>query len=146
MGGEVVHEVQRQVRIEPGQYWVSRLPGVGGSGAISYTVRADQRFDLFVFPDRADYESYEAYHQNKSASAEPAGHPALSKTAVAAAAGDGYAARTANDGAREAFESDARSFFVVDHSGYGVGAAPGDSGSPLHVTVDLEVVDKQLGI
>jgi hypothetical protein len=145
-GGEVVHEVQRQVRIESGSYWRERLPGVGGAGAISYTVRANQRFDLYVFTDRAAYESYEQYHQNESAADEPPGHPELSRTAVESSSSDGFAVQTTDDGAREPFETEATSYLVVDHSGYGVGASPGEAGEALRATVDVQIVDKQLGV
>jgi len=143
LGGTVVHEVQRQVRIDPGGYWVSRLPDVGGSGAISFAVRAESRFDVFVFTDPANFDHYESFHEAGSATETPTGHPELGATAVLDEERGLFDASTTDGGARQSYDVAGESYFVVDHSRYGMGAQPGETAGALQPFVDLEVVDEQ---
>lgn len=142
MGGEVVHEVQRQVTIDPGGYWLARLPGVGGSGAMTYTVRADARFDVYVFTDREDFRAYESYHEDGSAERSPSGHAELSTTAVRNEERDTYEATSAADGSRASYDAEDESYFVVDHSSYGMGAEPAENAGPMRPFVDLQVFEE----
>lgn len=144
MGGEVVHDVQRQVRIAPGQYWVSQVPPVEGGGAMSYTIRAQQRFDLYVFTEETAYGQYEAFHQNGTPPETPSGHRDLSATAVRSENGDGFVVQTEDGGARQSFESQSQSYVVLDNSAYGMGADPGETTEPLRGTLELQVVETQL--
>jgi hypothetical protein len=145
LGGTVRHDVQRSVRIPRGEYWVSELPPVEGSGAISYTVRAERRFDVYVFTDDAAFETYRDVHGGGSVpSSAPRGDRDLGMTAVEASGGDQYVARTADEGAREPYGADSGAAFVVDHSAYAIGAAPAETADPLSPFVDLEVVETTL--
>lgn len=144
LGGEVVHEVRRQVRVEPGEYWLSRLPSVDGNGAISYSVRADQRFDLYVFTDQEDLDAYQTYHENRQPERTPTGHNRLGGIAASTDEPGRFVAQTDNDGSRESYSAESEWYFVVDHSAYAGGIPPGEHPDALSAFVDLQIVDKQL--
>jgi hypothetical protein len=139
-GGEVVAEIQRSVRIEPGQYWSQELPDVSEpGGSIEYGVSAERAFDLYLFTSGDAYATYRARLRGETVDGTPTGHDRLSTTAVPADDGETYRATT-DDEAREPLGAEGPYYFVVDHTDYAVGQMPGHPGDQLRATIDLTLV------
>jgi hypothetical protein len=143
-GGRVVLERKRSVTVRPGRGWWEQLPAVDGNGALTLTVRADQPFDVYYFPDADDFAQYEAYVSGDEPDAMPSGHQSLSQTAVQQ--GNEYGVVEPDNGGRRSISPDDDHYLVVDHSNYGQGVPVDEHGEPLQAFVDLEVINKQLPI
>lgn len=144
LGGEAIVSVRQSVRIEPGSGWIKEIPDVSDTGgAISYTVRSDERrFDVYFFRERG-FEQYEAYIHGDDPERTPAGHDEFSSAAVPAAGGSTFEAST-DEGARESIDVAGPYYFVVDHSSYRMENRVDEYADPLPAFVDLEVVRNRL--
>jgi len=147
LGGEAIVSVQQSVSVDPGDGWVEEIPDISGSGgAVSYTVRSDdRRFDVYFFAGEDSYEHYDAYVKEQEPSETPAGHEDFSKAAVPRSDAEStYEAATQDDGARESLDVAGPYYFVVDHSSYRMENRVDDFADPLKAFVDLEVVKNRL--
>lgn len=143
-GSDVVTTLQRDVVVSPGQGWVKRIPDVSGSGgAIQYKARASQPFDVYLFTGEAEFMFYDTYLDGGKPARKPSGHGSVGATARQVSEGS-FEATTPDDGAREPIDAEGPYFFVVDHSDYGDGPAPGDDPSPLSVFLDMTVTERTL--
>jgi len=145
-GSDVVETMQRRVRVTPGQGWVTELPDVSDpGGAIQYNVSADQRFDVYFFTSEESFMFYDTYTDGGDPARTPRGDDSVGTTAERA--GDGsYHATTGESGGRESVDESGPYFFVVDHSDYRGGAAPGEQPTPLSAFVDVTVTKKKFGL
>lgn len=145
-GGKVVTTVQRTVSVEPGQGWVKKIPDVSDpGGALQYTAKASQAFDVYFFTSEESYMYYDTYVDGGKPALTPSGDDAIGTTAERLGK-DAYQAATPDGGAREQVEESGPYFFVVDHSDYRDGAAPGEEPSPLSAFVDLTVTKHRFGL
>jgi hypothetical protein len=145
-GGEVVVSVTESIRVQPGDGWVEEIPDVSDpGGAVSYTVRSDQRaFDVYFFIGRDQYVHYDDFVSGERPADTPKGHPSFSKSAVPRDGSDGvYGAETTDDGAREPVDVTGPYYFVVDHSNYRMENRAEPTDDPLRAFVDLEVVKQR---
>jgi len=142
----VVLDIQRQFRIEPGQGRAKKLPAVDGSAAISYTARAEKRFDLIYFTDPSNYDQYRAYLRGDDPETTPMGDQQFTKSAVPRDGADGYEVEVPTEGKRKSLNADGSHHLVLDYSDYGRGVPVANPNEPLEVFLDLTLVDKQLPI
>jgi hypothetical protein len=138
--GRVVMDKSQSVTVEPEDGWWSELPDVGEDGALSVTVRADQRFDVYYFQSEDTFTSYKNYLYKGDDSNTPSGHDEISQAAVPKSGSDKYEVKVPNDGARKSIDTEGKHFFVVDHSNYGDGVRVEEFGEPLDAFVDLKVI------
>lgn len=144
--GRVVRETQETVRVPPGRGETIQISDVDGDGAISYSVRAGQRFDVFYFTGPDQYEYYRRYMNGQQVNQPPAGHGDLTRGAVHDEESDQYVVKIPEDGGRQSISVDETHYFVVDHSNYGMGVPVEDQAEPLQAHVSLTVIDKQFPI
>jgi hypothetical protein len=144
-GGRVVHDIQEEVAVGPGRAKVYEITDVDGSGAVSYTVRADQRFDVYYFPGESAFTHYEQYLAGETPSEMPSGHGTLSTRAVPTADG-GYEAAVPDGGGREPVSVESTHYFVVDHTNYGDGVRVEETDERLSAFVNLTAYNKMLPI
>jgi hypothetical protein len=140
--GRVAMDKSESVTVEPKDGWWAELPDVKGNGALSFTVRADQRFDVYYFQSEEAFSSYKTYLYKGDDSEMPSGHDEISQAAVPKSSGEKYEVKVPNDGGRENIETEGTHFFVVDHSNYGDGFRVEEFGDPLDAFVDLKVIEK----
>jgi len=136
-GGRVVHEKQKSVTVPPHRGWVTEITDVDGKGAVSYTVRAEQRFDVYYFTARADYERYDTFVGGDTPEEMPSGHSELSQGAVRNEERELFEVKVPDDGGRKNITAESTHYFVVDHSNYGMGVPVADQADPLSAFVDL---------
>ena len=140
-GGRVVLERNRTVTIQPEMGWWAKLPSVGGNGALSFTVRAEQPFDVYYFTSPDSFTYYETYVKGGDPEQMPPGHRRLSQAAVER---DGeYGVKEPTDGGRRNISTEGDHYFVVDHSNYGAGVPVDEYGRELNAFVDLKVIKEQ---
>jgi len=157
LGGEVVLETQKSVRIEAHSGWAQDIDGVGGSGSVSYTVRSeDDRFQVLYFTEAINYEKYQARTAGTTADANgtagsdpasvevPLGHDDLSRIAIENEERGVYEAVVPRDDGRYSIDIEGTHHFVVDYSNYGVGMQIPDTAEPIQATIGLEVVKDRL--
>lgn len=145
-GGRVVHGVQTSVTVGANRGWTYEITDIEGDGAVSYTVRADRRFDVYYFTDPENYRTYEQFLAGEDPAAMPSGHNELSKGAVHNEARDAYEVTVPEDGGRKGVSVDSTHYFVVDYSNYGMGVPVEEHADPLSVFVDLTAYNKSLPI
>ncbi|MFC7133522.1 MULTISPECIES: twin-arginine translocation signal domain-containing protein [Salinibaculum] len=139
--GRVVLDRQKSVTIQPGMGWWAKLPDVGGNGALSFTVRAEQPFDVYYFTGADSFGHYETYVTGGDPPRMPPGHRTLSQAAVER---DGeFGVQVPRDGGRESIDTEGEHYFAVDHSNYGAGVPVEQYGDPLQAFVDLKVIEEQ---
>jgi len=141
-GGRVAMDKSESVTVEPKDGWWSKLPDVNGDGALSFTVRADQRFDVYYFQSEEAFTSYKTYLYKDDDSEMPSGHDEISQAAVPKSDSDKYEVQVPDDGGRKSIDTEGAHFFVVDHSNYGDGIRIEEFGEPLDAFVDLKLVEK----
>jgi len=156
--GRVLMDKSESVTVEPLDGWWEKLPGVGGDGALSVTVRADQKFQIYYFTSQGPFEQYTEYvgddrgaatRRAGTASATPtthrqgsmpSGHGDISQAAVPVEDGTKYEVQVPDDGGRKSIDTEGDHYFVVDHSNYGM--VPVDQfQEPLDAFVDLKVIE-----
>jgi hypothetical protein len=144
VGGEVVTSVTEDVIVDPGDYWATDLPAAGDG--ISYRIRAERRFDVYVFASQDSLDYYKQYINGGDPPEQPAGVDAHSS--MAAKRGEMYEVATKDEGSRESFDVDGAATFVVDHSDYrdeGAQLPENEAeAEPLSVFVDLELTSSRL--
>lgn len=140
--GRVAMDKSQSVTVEPSEGWWSELPDVKGDGALSFTVRADQRFDIYYFQNQSAFNSYKQYLYKDDDSEMPSGHDEISQAAVPKNGSDKYEVKVPNDGGRKSIDTEGKHFFVVDHSNYGDGIRVEEFGDPLDAFVDLKVIEQ----
>lgn len=144
VGGEVVTSVTEDVIIDPGDCWWAELPEQGDG--IAYRIRADRRFDVYVFARPRSFDYYKQYINGGDPPEQPAGVDAHSS--MAAKRGELFEVATKDEGSRESFDVEGAATFVVDHSDYrDEGAQLPDNeaeAEPLSVFVDLELTSSRL--
>lgn len=145
-GTRVLLDIQRRFRIEPGESRAKKLPVVDGSAAISYTARAEKRFDLLYFTDSSSYQQYRAYLRDDDPATMPMGDQEFTKSAIPRGNTDGYEVEVPTEGKRKSLNADGSHHVVLDYSEYGHGVPVADPDEPLDVFLDLTLVDKQLPI
>ncbi len=171
--GRVAREIAKEVRIEPLTAWWEELPSVGGNGALSLTVRADQQFDVYYFTDKSTFSQYRLYIYNRaqtdgattndttaestgnttttggnttaatSDSSMPAGHDDISQAAVPKGDSDKYEVQVPDDGGRRSIETEGAHYLAIDHSNYGAGVEVKRFQDPLSPFIDLKVIDEE---
>jgi hypothetical protein len=139
-GGRVAMERNTTVTIQPERGWWASLPDVGGNGALSVTIRAEQPFDVYYFTSQETFDHYRTYVQGGEPEATPRGHRDISQAALSR--GEEYGVKIPADGGRKGIDTSGEHFFVVDHSNYGTGVPVERYGDPLQAFVDLRVIDK----
>jgi hypothetical protein len=142
--GRIVHERHKSVRVDPDAGWTFEIDGFEGDGSVSYTVRADRRFDVYYFASRATYGRYQEFLAGETPNETPSGHGELSRAAVHDDQRDAYEASVPEDGGRKPISVEESHFFVVDHSNYGMGVPVSEDADPLDAFVDLTVYEEQL--
>jgi hypothetical protein len=166
--GRVALDFSEEVTVRPRMGWWKKLPDVGGNGALSLSVRADQQFDVYYFADASSFNQYRLYIFNqrndasttadasssatRTGTATPAMTEAqqsaqlngddISKTAVPVEGGEKYEVQIPGDGGRKSVETSGKHYLVVDHSSYGVGVKVERYQEPLSPFVDLQVIDE----
>ena len=140
--GRVAMDKSQSVTVEPEDGWWSELPDVGGNGALSFTVRADQQFDVYYFQGESPLNSYKNYLYKDDDSKMPDGHDDISQAAVPKSGSDEYEVKVPNDGGRESIDTEGTHFFVIDHSNYGKGVRVEEFGEPLDAFVDLKIIEQ----
>jgi len=150
-GGRVVHEQQRSVTVPPGRGWVFEITDAEGNSAVSYTVGADRRFDVYYFTSAQAYDVYREVvgsdgDPDRDPEEVPSGHGSLSRVAVQSGEEDTFEAAVPEDGGRQPISIEGRHYFVVDHSNYGIGVPVGEHDDPLDAFVDLTVYEKTLPV
>lgn len=156
--GRVLMDKSESVTVKPLDGWWEKLPEVGGDGALSVTVRADQKFQVFYFTSKGPLEQYTEYvgddrgtetRREGTASATatarrqgsmPSGHGDISQAAVPVEDSNKYEVQVPDDGGRKSIDTDGNHYFVVDHSNYGM--VPVEQfQEPLDAFVDLKVIE-----
>ena len=140
--GRVAMDKSESVNIEPMDGWWTELPDVKGSGALSFTVRANQKFDVYYFQTEQNFTHYKNYLYKDDDSKTPSGHQKISRAAVPKGDSDKYEVKVPDDGGRESIDTEGTHFFVVDHSNYGQGVRVEKFEEPLDAFVDLKVINK----
>jgi hypothetical protein len=140
--GRIAMDKSEGVTVEPQDGWWSELPSVGGDGALSFTVRADQRFDVYYFQSESAFNSYKNYLYKGDDSEMPSGHDDISQASVPKSGGEKYEVKVPNNGGRESIDTEGTHYFVVDHSNYGSGVRVKEFGEPLDAFVDLKVIEQ----
>lgn len=162
--GRVALEISEGVTVDPLNGWSKKLPDVEGDGALSLTIRADQRFDIYYFTSDDTFEQYKNYVYQREAttpegegtatatanataantpSSMPSGHDDVSQAAVPKSDSEKYEVQVPDDGGRKSIETTGAHYFVVDHSNYGNGVRVDRFGDPLDAFIDLKVIDKR---
>jgi hypothetical protein len=145
-GGRVVQEQQQSILVEPGRGWTYEITEVDGDGELSYTVRAEQRFDIYYFTSTGTYDHYRTFLGGDEPPEMPAGHSKFSRAGVHNEDRDLYEARVPEDGGRASISVADTHYFVVDYSNYGMGVPVEEHADPLDAFVDLVVFDTSLPI
>lgn len=145
-GGRVTQEQQQSILVEPGRGWTYDITEVDGDGALSYTVRADQRFDVYYFTSTEAYDHYRAFLSGEETPEMPAGHDEFSRAGVHNENRDRYEAKAPEDGGRAPISVDDTHYLVVDYSNYGMGVPVEEHADPLDAFVDLAVFEDTLPI
>jgi hypothetical protein len=140
--GRVVMDESTSTTVDPQDGWWTELPDVEGNGALSFTVRADQRFDVYYFQSGDSLTSYKNYLYRDDDSEMPSGHDRISQASVPKSNSEKYEVKVPNEGGRESIETEGTHFLVVDHSNYGKGVRVEEFGEPLDAFVDLKVIEK----
>lgn len=91
--GRVALDVSEEVTVEPLDGWWEELPDVEGNGALSLDIRADQRFDVYYFTSKAEFNRYKIYVYNTA----PADAPTTDETATNGTATNGTATQTTDN-------------------------------------------------
>lgn len=144
--GRVVNERQENVMIPTGRGETTRIEEVDGDGAITFTVTADRKFDVYYFTSPTQYEDYRRYISGQQVENPTVGDPQLTQVAVYNEAADQYEARAPADGGRVSITVEDTHYFVIDHSNYGMGVPVDAYADPLRAYVNLTVIDKQFPI
>jgi hypothetical protein len=144
-GGEVIVNVQQDVRVDPGEAWTeTEIPDLSESGgAIEYIVRSETPFDVYFFADSEAFERYDAFIKGEEPEETPPGHPELSQTAVPKEGSDLYEATSADGGNRQSIDAPGPYYFAVDHSNYRMETRVDEFDDPLTAFVDLKVIRKR---
>jgi hypothetical protein len=145
-GGRVVHEQHRSVRIDAGRGWIFEITDVEGDGAVSYTVRADRRFDVYYFTSDRTCDRYRSFLGGSDPPETPTGHDDLGRAAVYDERREEFEAAAPADGGRRSVSVDGSHYFVVDHSNYGMGVPVEEHADPLDAFVDLTVYNETLPV
>lgn len=140
--GRVVMEKSENVMIDAQKGWWEELPDVEGNGALSFSIRANKRFDVYYFTTEEAFNSYKAYVYNDDSSAMPRGHEDISQAAVPKEGTDEYEVKVPSGDGRKSIDTKGSHYLVVDHSNYGDGIQVDEYGDPLEAFVDLKVIDE----
>jgi len=139
--GRVAVDESKSVTIEPTKGWWMELPDVQGDGALSYTVRADQQFDVYYFQREASLTHYKNYLYKGDDSKMPGGHEKLSQAAIPDEDSGKFEVEVPEDGGRRSIDTEGSHYFVVDHSNYGRGVRVESSQDRLNAFVDLKLYE-----
>jgi hypothetical protein len=140
--GRVMLDESVSTTVEAQEGWWKKLPDVEGDGALSFTVRADQRFDVYYFQNEGAFDSYKNYLYRGNDSRMPGGHDEISQASVPRSDSDKYEVKVPDDGGRRGIDTEGAHYLVVDHSNYGRGVRVEEFGEPLDAFVDLKVIDE----
>ena len=144
--GRVVTDEQETRMVPAGQGEVIEISEVDGKGAITYSVQAGKRFDVYYFTSPDQYEDYSRYMSGQQVSQPSAGHPELTQAAVHDDQQEEYVIEVPKEGGRKSITVDSAHYLVIDHSNYGRGVPVEKHADPLQVSYSLTVIDKQLPI
>jgi hypothetical protein len=139
--GRVAMEESQSVTVEPQDGWWEELPDIAGDGALSFTIRADQRFDVYYFQSKSAFDHYKNYLYKDDDSKTPSGHDEISQAAVPKADSEKFEVKVPDDGGRQSIDTEGTHFLVVDHSNYGDGIRVEEFGDSLSAFVDLKVIE-----
>ncbi|WP_340098026.1 hypothetical protein [Salinibaculum salinum] len=139
--GRVAVDLSESVTVEPTEGWWTELPDVDGDGALSFTVRADQLFDVYYFQREDSLTHYKNYLYKDDESEMPGGHDEISQAAIPNDDESKYEVNVPEDGGRRSIDTEGSHYFVVDHSNYGMGARVEASQDRLNAFVDLKLYE-----
>jgi hypothetical protein len=139
--GRVAVDESTSIRVEPTKGWWLELPDVKGDGALSYTVRANQQFDVYYFQSEQSLTHYKNYLYKGDDSTMPDGHEDFSQAAIPDGDSGKFEVEVPEDGGRKSIDTEGSHYFVVDHSNYGRGVRVESSQDQLDAFVDLKLYE-----
>ncbi len=139
--GRVAVDMSESVTVEPAEGWWTELPDVDGDGALSFTVRANQMFDIYYFQQEDSLTKYKNYLYKDDDSEMPGGHEEISQASIPTDDESKYEVKIPGDGGRKSIDTEGSHYFVVDHSNYEMGARVESSQDRLNAFIDLKLYE-----